>query len=171
MPANDLEVFDHLTSNEETPVEIDYLTYALFAWKKQQWVEHFVKQNSQRPTQAQIDAWINQLPDSEYEDMRSEAVQYFDAAAKLYLADQTEEEKKKAISQSILAEIAASNSATLAEIKQFTSPWKHVGIALAMAVVAPLLLGGLIFLYTIFDNSFHLTISRQEPAPAKLGNQ
>lgn len=159
MPNNDLEVFDLLTSNDETPLEIDYLTYALFAWKKQQWVEHFQKQNNQRPTQAQIDVWINQMPDIEFDVMRRDAVQYFDAAAKEYLADQIEEEKKKAVNESILA-----------EIKQFTSPWKHVGMALVMAIVAPVFLGGLIYLYTLFDSSAHPSISKQE-TPAVRGTK
>ena len=157
MPNNDLEVFDHLTSNQETQLEIDYLTYALFAWKKKQWVEHFASQHNARPTQAQIDEWITALPASEYVIMRNDAARAFDDAAQAYLAEQIEEEKKTAVDNSILA-----------EIKQFTSPWKHFGIAIVMAIVAPVFLGGLIFLYTLFDNSVHLTISRQhETQPAK----
>lgn len=92
--------------------------------------------------------------------MRREAVQFFEDAARAYLAEQIEEEKKKAVNQSILA-----------EVKQFTSPLKHFGIALIMAIVAPLLLGGLIFFYSLFDNSFHLTISKQEAPSAKATNQ
>jgi hypothetical protein len=111
MPNNDLEVFDHLTSNQETQLEIDYLTYALFAWKRKQWVEHFAAQHNARPTQAQIDEWIAQLPDSEYEIMRNDTARAFDDAAQVYLAEQIEEEKKAAVDNSILA-----------EIKQFTFP-------------------------------------------------
>lgn len=158
MPANDLEVFDHLLSNKETPLEIDHLTYALFAWKKKNWVEHFEKQNKTRPTQAQIDAWISQLPNSEYEDMRSDAAQFFDAASREYLKEQIEEEKKSAVNKSILA-----------EIKSYTSPLRHIGIALLMAVVAPLLLGGLFLLYE-HSEDIHLTLSKQQPASTKSSN-
>jgi hypothetical protein len=103
--------------------------------------------------------------------MRYDAAQYFDSAAKEYLADHIEEQKGLAVKQSILTEITASNASTLAEEKQFTSPWKHFGIALGMAIVAPVFLGGLIFLYTLFDSSVHLTISKQETPPAKTSGQ
>jgi hypothetical protein len=166
MPANDLEVFEHLISNKETPLEIDYLTYALFASKKKSWVEHFEKHNGKRPAQAEIDGWISQLPDSEYESMRYDAAQYFEIASREYLADQIEEQKRQAVGQSILAEITAANASILAEVKQFTSPWKHFGIALGMAIIAPVFLGGLIFLYTLFDSSVHVNISKQETPPA-----
>jgi hypothetical protein len=38
MPRSDIEVFDYLTSSSETTAEIDYLTYALFAYRKRQWM-------------------------------------------------------------------------------------------------------------------------------------
>jgi hypothetical protein len=37
--------------------------------------------------------------------MKREVVQYFDDAARAYLADQIEEEKKAAVNNSILAEV------------------------------------------------------------------
>lgn len=159
MPNSDLEVFDHVISDAETSLEIDYLTYALFAWKKKEWVEHFAAKHGNRPTQAEIDGWITQLPDSEYLIMRRDAAQYFADAARAFLADQIEEEKKKAVNESILA-----------EVKQFTSPWKHFGIALAMAIIAPVFLGGLIYLYTLFDSSAHPSLSKQE-TPATRGTK
>ena len=41
MPSNDIEAFEYVVSDKETALEIDYLTYAMFAYKKQKWIEHF----------------------------------------------------------------------------------------------------------------------------------
>ncbi len=152
MPKNDLEVFEYLLADEQTPVEIDYLTYALFAYKKNQWVSHFEKENSKKPAPADIDHWISQLTAYDFTQMRNEAAEFFDESAKEYLAEYIENEKKSAVATSILD-----------SVKNYTSPWKHLGIALSMAILAPVLLGGIIFLISLFDNSFpvHLTFEKQ----------
>ena len=148
MPANDLEVFDHLLSDANTSEEIDFLTYARFALKKKRWFDHFAKTNDRPPTQVEIDGWISQIPHTEFEDMRVDAVQYFDSAAREYLAEQIEDEKKNAVEESILG-----------EVRRFSSPWRHLGIALAMAIVAPLILGGMFFLYE-HSEDIHLAVSK-----------
>ena len=33
MPANEHEVFEHLTSSKDTSLEIDFLSYAIFAYQ------------------------------------------------------------------------------------------------------------------------------------------
>jgi hypothetical protein len=100
MPANDLEVFDYLTSNEETRGEIDYLTIGIFAFRKKDWVTHFQQLNNRPPNQAEIDGWISQQTDFEFLRMQNEAADYFDKSAKEYLADYIETEKKKAVDTS-----------------------------------------------------------------------
>jgi hypothetical protein len=162
MPNNDIEVFEYLKSNNETPLEIDYLTYAVFAYKKQQWCEHFkTHNNDQPPTQAQIDHWISQLTDYDFDQVRTEAVDFFHLAAEEHLRDRIEKEKKAAIEQSILS-----------EIKEYTSPWRHVLIALGMALVAPIALGGFIFFLSLFDTNFpvHVTFGHEAPTPAAPGD-
>ena len=149
MPTNDHEVFDKLTGDPETEFYLDFIAYAIFAHHKKHWVELFqTSHNGQRPTQQDIDQWISNITDVQYDDMREEAARLFDSAAHVYLEDEIESDKKAAVDQSILK-----------EIKSFTSPLRHLGIALLMAILAPILLGGVIFLLGVFDSSFPIHIT------------
>jgi phosphoglycolate phosphatase-like HAD superfamily hydrolase len=148
MPASDLEVFDYFSSDAETPGEVDFLAYAIFAFRKKHWVAHFKELNSRPPNQGEIDGWISQQSDFEFQRMRNEAVEFFDEAAKTYLAEYVEAEKKQAVDHSILE-----------AVKHHTSAWRHAGIALLMAVVAPAILGGVLFLASIFDSQFHFNVT------------
>jgi hypothetical protein len=156
MPTSDIEVFEYLRSDNETPLEIDYLTYAVFAYKKQQWCAHFRAQSSDTaPTQAQIDNWISQLSDYDFEQVRNEAVDFFHTAAEVHLHDYIEQQKKEAIDQSIVG-----------VVREYTSPSRHILIALGMALVAPIALGGLIFFISLFDSHFpiHVTFGADRAA-------
>jgi hypothetical protein len=167
MPANDIEVFEHLISNDETAVEIDFLTYAMFAHRKKQWMEHFKKcHNDTLPTPDQINDWISQLSEYDFGQMREQAAEFFDESAKVYLSEYVEEKQTEAVTSSVLAGVAESNAALLAEVKgihskveEATSPWRHVSIALIMAIVAPFIIGGLIYFSGIFDKKVHDPIS------------
>jgi hypothetical protein len=153
MPRSDIEVFDYLTSSSETTTaEIDYLTYALFAYRKRQWIDHFTSGNGKEPTQRDIDGWISQLTDYEFVQMRKQAAEFFKDAAEEYLRDYVSQQRAEAVEHSILS-----------EVRIFTSPWRHVSIALLMAIVAPLILGGLVFLWSLFDASFPFHISFTPP--------
>lgn len=56
MPSNDLEVFEHLCfDDEDTAVEIDYMTYAIFAHRKFHWLDKFEEIRGRKPTQTEID--------------------------------------------------------------------------------------------------------------------
>jgi hypothetical protein len=148
MPNNDIEAFEYVVSDKETAVEIDYLTYAMFAYKKKRWIEHFKERNSgATPTQQQIDGWICELSSFDFEQMRNDAAAFFDESARSYLSEYIKNEKKLAVDQSILR-----------EIKTYTDPWRHLVIALGMAILAPLVLGGLVFLYLLFDKTFPVHI-------------
>jgi hypothetical protein len=160
MPNNDLEVFNYLSSNQESRREIDFLAYAIFAFRKQRWVVHFEQQHNRPPNQGEIDGWISQQTDFEFERMRGEAADYFDNAAKEYLAEYVEAEKKKAVNHSILS-----------AVEKHTSAWRHVGIALLMAVVAPAILGGVLFLASIFDNEFHFNVTASSATAAPSANK
>jgi hypothetical protein len=153
MPNNDIEVFEYLISDKETALEIDYLTYAMFAFKKKQWVDHFEKIHARKPDQAQIDDWMSQLTEYDFWQMRNEAGDFFDLSAKDYLKDYIENEKQEAIDKSILD-----------RVKSYTSAWKHFGVALLMAILAPIFLGGVIFLISIFDSSFPIHVTFSNPA-------
>jgi hypothetical protein len=152
MPANDREVFELFTSNTNTSTEIDFITYAIFAYHKREWVRLFETQhNNQAPTQQDIDGWISNITCLQFDDMRQEAERFFDAAARAYLSDEIEQEKKRAVETSILS-----------EIKLHTSPWRHIGIALIFAIVAPIILGGVIYFLNVFDITLpiHFPVSK-----------
>ena len=106
MPKNDIEVFEYLRLDEKTPLEIDFLTYAIFAYRKEKWIEHFEKNNNNKsPTQAEVDAWIIQLSDYEFQQMRNEAADYFSDASREYLEGYIEDQKVQAVNNSILSTI------------------------------------------------------------------
>jgi hypothetical protein len=153
MPTNDREVFDKFTSDAETPAEIDFLTYAIFAFHKREWIQLFESQhNNQTPTQQEIENWIANITQRQYDDMREDAERFFDAASRIYLADEIEEQKSKA--ESILS-----------EIKHYSSPWRHIGMALIFAIVAPIILGGVIYFLNVFD----ITLPIHFPVPRGSG--
>jgi hypothetical protein len=161
MPNNDIEVFEHLTADRDTPLEIDYFTFAIFALKKKKWIEHYKERNNgNAPSQADIDNWISQITDFDFGQMRNEAADYFHAAAEDHLEEYIEDQKKEAVKESILSEVESA----MTKVKSFTSPWKHLGIALLMAVIAPVLLGGIFFFLGVFDRTFpvHVTVTPTE---------
>jgi hypothetical protein len=120
MPNNDIEAFEYVLSDTETTArEINYLTYAIFAFKKKKWIEHFAEQhNGTIPTQQEIDGWIRELPPFEFQQMRQEAAAFFEESAVSYLSEYIENEKKNAVDKSILR-----------EIKTYTNPWREIVIA------------------------------------------
>lgn len=165
MPKNDIEAFEYVLADKDTPLEIDYLTYAMFAYKKLQWIDHYKKNNDDNiPSQQEVDTWISQLSEYDFYQMRNEAADFFRLAARELLKDEIEEEKKTAVGESILGEVKSIKS----EVESFTSPWKHLGIALLMAIIAPVFFGGLVFFWSLFDRSFpiHVTIGALVEQPA-----
>ena len=156
MPNNDIEVFEHLTADKDSAVEIDFLSYAMFAFRKSEWIEHFKKKNDGKlPTQAQIDEWIGQITDFDFEQLRKEAAEFFHSSAEEHLREYIEDQKKEAVDRSIISEVKSIAS----RVKEFTAPWKHLGIALLMAIVAPVILGGIFFLFAVFDKSFPIHVT------------
>ncbi len=144
MPANDRQVFEKLTSEGGPESHLNFLAYALFAFHKSKWIELYKStHNGQEPQQAEIDDWISNITDFQFNDMKLEAGRLFDVAARDYLEDEIQEEKEQAVSASILS-----------EIKRFTSAWRHLGVALLMAIVAPVLLGGIVLLIGLYHGSF-----------------
>src|SRR5688572_6417340 len=88
MPANDREVFEYLRADQETPIEIDMLAYAIFANERREWCQHFERQQNRPPNQKEIDRWTSEITDWRFGQMRDEAVQFFDNAARQYLSDE-----------------------------------------------------------------------------------
>src|SRR6516165_6098034 len=110
MPNSDIEVFDFLTSSSEILNEIDFLTYALFAYRKREWIDHFQSNNDRYPTQQEIDGWISQITQYEFREMRDRAAEFFRLAANEYLKEYIEDQKQQAVDKSILGEVQKSTS-------------------------------------------------------------
>jgi hypothetical protein len=110
MPNNDIEVFDHLLADTDTNVEIDYLAYAIFGFRKRQWIDHYKSRNDGRPPdQAEIDGWISELTNYDFVQMRTEAADIFDVAAREYLEEDIKRQKQEAVDSSILSEVKNSH--------------------------------------------------------------
>ncbi len=134
MPVNEHEVFEHLTSSKDTSVEIDFLSYAIFAYQKREWIRHFeTSHQGAAPTQADIDHWISNLTDLNFREMQESAVNVFDGAARAYLADELEAAKQDAL-----------RSVIVREVKSAGAWYKQLAMALLMAILTPLILGGIL---------------------------
>ncbi len=110
MPTNDREVFAYFRSQPNTPREVDHLAYASYAFDKYEWMQKFEELNGRLPAIEEENNWISQLPDSRLNEITEEAYRFFDFAARNYLADEIERERKEAIDSSILSEVRRSTS-------------------------------------------------------------
>lgn len=140
MPANDREVFEYLRADQDTPIEIDLLAYAIFAHEKQQWLELFEKQKGRRPTQEEVDDWIAQITDWRFGQMREEAIQFFDTAARTYLADEMEAARKDVFQDTVIREVKAAGGF-----------WRQLAMQVITAILAPLLIGLVIAAALLYD--------------------
>lgn len=148
MPKDDLEVFEHLLSDEDTKVEIDYLSYSIFAHRKRYWIEKFNELNGKKPNQNEIDNWISQLSDYEFHMMRVEAAEFFHNAAADYMEDKIAAARKQGSNDAIAASVDAIN----AQIRSLGRFRNQLLIALMTAVLTPIILGGsILFLKTYED--------------------
>lgn len=139
MPSNDREVFDHLRTGNEAGQQIDFLAYALFAFEKSEWISHFESTRGRQPHPVEIDAWIGDITPYQFAGMRQKAADLFDAAARSYMREEIEGLEERAL-----------NSAIVAEVKAAGVWWKQFLMALTMAILAPLILGGII----VFGNGY-----------------
>ena len=146
MPANDREVFEYLTSNPDTPIEIDLLTFAIFAQERREWHKLVESQKNAPPTQAEMDAWVSQITEWRFDQMRDEAIRFFDSAARAYLADEMEAAKTAVFQDTIIREVKAAGGL-----------WRQLFLALIAAILAPLIIGGIIAVAINYDK-FYPTI-------------
>ena len=143
MPRNDREVFAYLVEDDDRTRQIDYLTFALFAHEKREWIRLYeAHHKDQSPSQAEIDNWISNLTDSQFLSMRSSAESFFVEAANAYFEDRLEAERE-----------AILRSAIVSEVKAAGAWWKQVGIALLTTIVSPLIIGMVIAAAYFYDKS------------------
>ena len=134
MPASEAEVFEHLSASKDTPAEIDFLAYAIFAFQKREWMRHYADHHQNvAPTQADVDNWISNLTAFNFSEMQDAAVNMFDGAARAYLADEMHAAQQDAFRASIIR-----------EVKSAGSFWKQLALALTTAILAPVILGVII---------------------------
>lgn len=131
MPANDREVFEDLTSGDGGASAVNFLTYALFAFERREWIQHHAAAHGgTAPTQAEIDTWISNLTPYQFEQMRSRAAGTFDVAARNYMADEIDTARQETLQGAVVREVRAAGSF-----------WRQLFIALATAILAPVIIG------------------------------
>lgn len=157
MPRNDQETFIHLTVQTDTSYEINLLTYALYADEKAKWIEHFAIQNGKSPSIADTERWISNITDQHFEHMRLKAARYFDAAAREYMRAEIEQGKKDVLETSIIKEVKAAGSF-----------WRQIGIAILTAVLAPIIIGGIIAAFLAYNEIFPTFV--RVPMPIEHGD-
>ena len=98
------------------------------------------------------------ITEYDFTQMREVAARSFHESACTYLKPHIEQQRELAVNSSILEEVANHNTAAIVKIGEFTNPWKHALIAFGMALIAPLVLGGIILLASVFDSKFPFKI-------------
>ena len=139
MPDADRRVFDYFAENAETAREVDYLTYASYAFSKFEWSRKYLEQNGREPTQAEMDKWADELPDSRLDEIHDAASRVFQSAAQAYMADQVREATRRAVLTSIDTEIKRHNGAVEGMIRSATSfrsnLWPNIGVSLLSSFI------------------------------------
>jgi hypothetical protein len=148
VPKNDLEVFDHLLSDDSTPLEIDYLTYAVFAYRKSHWIEKYREVHGTSPSQENIDVWISEISDYEFSTMRDRATEVFHNAAVEYMKDDIEKAKEEGSKDAVALSIKSIEW----QIKSVGLFRNQLAIALMTAILTPFILGGAIFFLKNYED-------------------
>lgn len=142
MPINDREVYLHFHGHADDPPEVSALAYAGFAKSKYDWVEHFEARERRAPTAEEMDHWIADLPMSRLEDLRQDAIDFFDLAARAYMEADLMQAAEAAKDQVILKEIVNIGL----RIHHMTSFWRNPAPNTAVGVFASLIFSMLIMM-------------------------
>ena len=151
MPVNDREVYGYFSSRSDSSKEVVALAYAGFAKAKYDWVAHIEKRGGTAPNSAEIDRWIEELPNSRLEGILEDAVDLFDLAARAYMAEALDAADAKARDDMIVREVTASNATVLALVEKATSfkstlwPNLFIGVGASFVFSLVIILAGLIF--------------------------
>ncbi len=176
MPGSDKEVFLELVSSSDHTDVSNFLTYAIFAFDRANWIVWHTQTTGSEPDQAAINAWTGNLTPHSFEVMRNRAQDFFDLAARDYLAADMEDAREDALRGGLLEEIrnavqvqTAGLKETLAEVKSAGSFWKQLGLQTLTSIIAPLLIGSVIGIFLTFGDklpSIRDIAGRISPAPA-----
>jgi anti-sigma-K factor RskA len=130
MLSNDREVFDKLTGDSGTAGAEDFITYALFAHERREWVTHHTATHGQPPTAAEVEVWIGNITDYQFDQMRIRAASFFDVAARAYMAEEIEQARQDTLKSSVVKEVKAAGNF-----------WRQLFIATVTAIMAPVIIG------------------------------
>ncbi|MEH3146832.1 MAG: hypothetical protein PGN34_16120 [Methylobacterium frigidaeris] len=147
MPTNDREVFEKLTGGAGSPPVEAFITYALFAFERREWLSHHTAARGHPPSEAEVEVWIGNITDYQLDQMRSRAATFFDVAARAYMADEIEEARQETLKGAIVREVKAAGNF-----------WRQLFIATATAIIAPVTIG-LIVVTALRSEAFIPTIS------------
>lgn len=143
MPKSDLEVFEYLSSDPQTSLHVDYLTYAIFTHDKHSWIAHFEAQHGRLPTQEEIDTWISNITEQQFGRMMDAAVEFFDNAARAYLADELATEQEKTFQGTLVKTVT-----------QGLSFKRQLGLSLLSSILSPIILGLILVSIVNYDRWF-----------------
>ena len=174
MPVNDREVFEHFSTSLSASPEIAHLAYAAYASSKYDWVRHFESRKGISPTAEEIDEWIASQPPSRLDEIREAAEITFELAAQAYLANRIEEEKERAVRDSILGQVQgmATRVETATSFRATWLPNLFIGVVASFVFAAIVTFGAAIYtrdasLFALFK-AFGTASSPSVP-PGQLG--
>lgn len=147
MPINDREVFEHFLKAPDATLEIAHLAYAAYASSKYDWARHFEERKGHPPTTEEMDEWIASQPPSRLDEIREAAETTFELAAEAYMAKRIEEEKERAVRDSILGQVEG--MARRVEVAtSFRATWLpnlFIGVVASFVFAAIITLGAAIY--------------------------
>lgn len=159
MPSSDREMFKYFREQKDTSREIDHLAYASYAYAKYEWMDHLEKTNGRPPSMEEENAWIQAIPHSRLEEFTDLAFDFFDFAARKYLVDEIEKERKEAVEASIMGRIE--------EITSFRStffPNLVVGLSASLIFSVLVIVMGVIYAHDPSPISLYKAIVPDGPA-------
>lgn len=145
MPANDREVLRYLTASEDTAEAEDLLTFAMFAYERDEWIKHYAELHGNEPNQAEIDSWTANISDYHFASLRQKAITFFDTAARDYLRDEMSLARQQAIEEEIVTRVRAASAW-----------WRQFAIAVITAVLTPIILGAILASILAYNKGFHV---------------
>ena len=105
MAASDQEVFERFLKDPDLTREEGLLAFASYSADKYEWIAHREASDGHPPSDADVERWIRDLPDTRLKAIQDQAVAGFDVAARAYMQSVIEEASKRAVDTSILAEV------------------------------------------------------------------
>jgi hypothetical protein len=148
---SDKDVFDFMRSDPETALILDLLTFAAYSEKKYRWMEKYKDLNGRYPDHSEITRWISELPHEDLYEMRGTAIDFFDDAARKYLADEIEEkienEKKSTLNNEILRSVGEIYKKSI-ESSSFS---RQLLFSFITAILVPIILGVMVVAINKFD--------------------